>query len=333
MGNRRNDIDWLRTLASYLVVVYHVAQFFDLQQSSYFKNAELSEALDHFTRFVHLWHMPLFFLLAGWSSNSSLSSRGLLGFFSERVQRLLIPLIFGMTVVCAPQIWVACRNGLWKTRAGELITTSGSIPFITFLQEYYYPDGITWAHLWFVTYLFTFSVIYLPLLWILSKISLKESVLQNWAGILTNAPVVILACLQLGLRDKWPGYQNLVDDWANFWFYSTFFIAGFCLARFAVLEDHLQFGCPRNGTLGLSACLLYSIRHHLSEPGSKPDSVQHILSAVAACCGIRATAMGCLCGYKVCLLHCGIFAQQPRFPLCNRSTCLAFEGSFGNEKK
>ncbi|KAL2631067.1 hypothetical protein R1flu_015753 [Riccia fluitans] len=283
MGSRRNDIDWLRTLASYLVLIYHAAQFFDYQKKTYFKNAELSEALDYFTRFVHLWHMPLFFLLAGWSSNSSLNSRGTRGFLSERVQRLFVPLTFGMTLLCAPPKWVEFRNGLWKTTsAGEQITKSGSVSFITFLQEYYYPEGITWGHLWFLIYLFTFSLLYLPLLWLLSKSSFSESALYKWAKVVTNAPVVLLACVQLGLRDRWPGYQNLVDDWANFWFYSTFFIAGFCLAQFAIIEDHLLFRCKRNGILGFSACLIYIIRHRLSELDSKPDSVQHILSAVGA---------------------------------------------------
>ena len=28
------------------------------------------------------------------------------------------------------------------------------------------------------------------------------------------------------LRDRWPGHQNLYDDWANFLFYSLFFIIG-----------------------------------------------------------------------------------------------------------
>ena len=64
-NSRRYDIDWLRVFATYLLFAFHVSKVFDVSPFYQIKNAELSESLDYFTGFVHLWHMPLFFLLAG----------------------------------------------------------------------------------------------------------------------------------------------------------------------------------------------------------------------------------------------------------------------------
>lgn len=160
---RRHDLDWLRTLASYLVVIYHTAQFFDLQERTYIKNEELSWTMDLLTRFVHIWHMPLFFLLAGWSSKSSLSRRSVWGFLLERARRLVIPLLFGLLFWCALPQWVALKHGLLRISTGERLPAQPSHSFTTFLQEYYYIGGaMTWGHLWFLAYLFTFTVLYLP---------------------------------------------------------------------------------------------------------------------------------------------------------------------------
>jgi hypothetical protein len=35
------------------------------------------------------------------------------------------------------------------------------------------------------------------------------------------------AVVELALRWRWPGFQNLYDDWANFLWYSLFFVGGF----------------------------------------------------------------------------------------------------------
>ena len=62
---RRYDLDWLRIIATYLLFPFHVTKTFDVLPLYHVKNAELSPALDYWTTFVHQWHMPLFFVLAG----------------------------------------------------------------------------------------------------------------------------------------------------------------------------------------------------------------------------------------------------------------------------
>ena len=43
---------------------------------------------------------------------------------------------------------------------------------------------------------------------------------------LVYAPIAPLAFVQATLRERWPGFQNLVDDWANFSYYLLFFLLG-----------------------------------------------------------------------------------------------------------
>ena len=40
-------------------------------------------------------------------------------------------------------------------------------------------------------------------------------------------PVILIIVFEASLRYGWPGFQNLIDDWANFSVYITFFIIGY----------------------------------------------------------------------------------------------------------
>src|SRR5712691_1059514 len=92
---RRPDIDWLRVGATYLLFVFHVGKVFDPAPFYHIRNADLSFGMLVLCGFIGLWHMPLFFALAGWSLLSSLHARGTRGFVVERMRRLAIPLVAG----------------------------------------------------------------------------------------------------------------------------------------------------------------------------------------------------------------------------------------------
>src|SRR5690242_18860771 len=115
---RRPDIDWLRVAATYLLFVFHVGMVFNPAPFFHIRNADLSFGMMVVCGFISLWHMPLFFLLAGWSAASSLGARGPRGFAAERVRRLFIPLVAGC-VVLAPAIkYLELRSGLDLNHAG-----------------------------------------------------------------------------------------------------------------------------------------------------------------------------------------------------------------------
>jgi uncharacterized protein (DUF2147 family)/peptidoglycan/LPS O-acetylase OafA/YrhL len=268
---RRSDIDWLRVFAVYLLFVFHVGKVFDPAPFYHIRNAELSFAMLVICGFISLWHMPLFFLLAGWSAAASLQARGSGAFLGERVRKLLIPLAAGI-VVFGPLIkYLELRSGLDLNHAGLAaapalqegfrtvipggLSVAGSFDesFLTFLPSFFTRlDRFTWSHLWFLAYLFTLTLAYLPaFVWLLRR----RPRLAGLGPATIYLPIIPLAVIQLTMRSRWPGVQNLYDDWANIAYYSVYLLAGFLLACHPDLERLLQQEWKRSLALGAGAAL------------------------------------------------------------------------------
>lgn len=234
---RRPDIDALRVAATYLTIAFHAAKVYDEAPFYHVKNAEASEALGVFTAFVHQWHMPLFFLLAGWALAVSLPRRGEEGVRRERVERLLVPLVAG-SVLMGPVI----------THLQLRHLDGIDQPFWSFLPTFFTPERFSWSHLWFLAYLFTFTLLYLPLL---RRIE-RRSHLPVRAVHLFVA-IGALVAVQVLLRHVWPGYQNLVWDWANFLYYSGFFLGGWLISRYSEVDALVDRHWRSLGAAGLLA--------------------------------------------------------------------------------
>jgi uncharacterized protein (DUF2147 family) len=252
LSTRRNDIDWLRVFATYLLFVFHGAMIFSPAPFFHVRNGDVSMVMMVLAGFISLWHMPLFFLLAGWSAHASLAARGSSGFVRERIVKLFVPLAAGCIVIGPLLKYIELRGGLDLSfsglRVAEPLQESfrsvipGGLPvappfqesFFEFLPTFYTQlDRFTWSHLWFIAYLFTFSLLYVPLFrWLLRLPDRKRTPHAAWVYV----PVAPLAAIQVFLRPHWPGVQNLIDDWANFAFYSTFLILGFLMARHPSFE-------------------------------------------------------------------------------------------------
>jgi pimeloyl-ACP methyl ester carboxylesterase len=226
--NRRYDLDWLRVIAFGLLMLFHTGMLFSTWDW-HVKNIETSAAFDRVMGFLHLWRMPLLFFISGSAVWFAMQRYSAGQFFLERHKRLLLPLVFGMLVVIPPQVY---HERLYHQQQyasfwdfyGTLFT-SGS-----------YPQGnLSWHHLWYVPYIWTYSMLLLPLFaWLGSPRGRPwlERVLgwigRPWMLFLLFVPS---ALSDLALRPFWPGdANNLVSDWGNFSHKLTFFVAGFVLA-------------------------------------------------------------------------------------------------------
>ena len=281
---RRWDVDWLRVFATYLLFAFHAGKVFDVPPFYPLKNGELSVAMGFFTGFIHQWHMPLFFLLAGWSAFESLAQRGSARFVRERLGKLVLPLVFGVLVICPPIRWVELREGLFVTASGRALPAEPGVGLLEFLPRYYTLAGLTWSHLWFLAYLFTFSLLYLPILVALQRVPARRVPERRSAVYLALLPLILV---QVTLRGRWPGYQNLVDDWANFAYYSLFFLFGFALARAPEIERFAHREWKRAGLLA-AAALLGMVATDLLRARGFEQAVfaNRALSAVAGGCGV-----------------------------------------------
>ncbi|MEW6555143.1 MAG: acyltransferase [Actinomycetota bacterium] len=167
--NRRHELDWLRVLAVLLLIYFHSARPFDFGDF-YVKNGVLSEGFDAFTMFVDIWFMPLFFFIAGGASYFALAKRSGRQYAGERAKRLLVPFVFGTLVIAAPQVYVVLRqqpgNTMNYLQYYRYIFTT---PYLTEVTAGSVGPAqinaftLEPAHLWFIIYLFVFSMVCLPL--------------------------------------------------------------------------------------------------------------------------------------------------------------------------
>ncbi|MEO8601090.1 MAG: DUF2147 domain-containing protein [bacterium] len=282
---RRYDIDWLRVFATYLLLLFHVGMVFNPAPFYHVRNADSSFFFLIVCGFIGLWHMPLFFLLAGWSACASISMRGTGDFLKERFFRLFVPLVAGCILLMPSIKYLELSSGLDANYTGLYVAPAlqdgfrqvipSGLPtaapfdesFLEFVPTFFTTlSRFTWSQLWFVAYLLIFTILYLPLFarilrsrdWFSGKVS------RLWV----YAPIVPLAIVQLTMRERWPGLPNLVQDWANFAYYSTYLIAGFLLARFPALETAAQGERKRALAiaLGATAVLLLAVLGVFSSP-------------------------------------------------------------------
>lgn len=236
---RRYDLDWLRVLAVLLLIYFHTAAIFYRGNLGefYVTNAVPSPALGVFISFVHQWHMPMFFFLSGAAAWFSLETRTAGQYAKERFQRLFIPFVFGTLVLVPPQVYYRLLN-----------TREYKASYLQFYPQFFNgirPTGnFEWAHLWFIVYLFVFSLIALPIF-----IYLKQQSAQRWytsiatrlerSGVIAY-PALPLALIEGLLRPRWIGFQNLYDDWANVLLYLSYFGYGYIFCsdrRFGQIVD------------------------------------------------------------------------------------------------
>ncbi len=244
-SQRRYDIDAIRVLAVLLLIYFHSARAFDFEPW-HVRNDELSWGLDLFVTLVSPWHMPLLFLLAGASTFYALGFRSAKQYVGERSRRLLIPLLFGAAVVIPPQVYFE-RIGTWVTTRLSPINFNGS--FIEFYPRFFtccYPKGnLTYQHLWFILYLFIFSLLALPLFLGL-RTEAGERIVSKLAAFFERGRAIFLlavpiAVIEVALRAWFPNWQDLIHDWANNFHYLTIFIYGYLLvadARFGRAIAH-----------------------------------------------------------------------------------------------
>ena len=163
-AGRQYYLDWLRVITICLVFLFHCGRFFDFDDW-HVKNAVLSSTANLFTFFMVQWMMPLFFFISGASTWFALQSKTSGKFLKDRMQRILVPLIFGIFILSPHQVYFE-----------RLSHHQFAGTFFEFLPHYFsglyaFGGNFAWMglHLWYLLLLFIFSVITLPLLLLLKR--------------------------------------------------------------------------------------------------------------------------------------------------------------------
>jgi glucan biosynthesis protein C len=261
--DRQYYIDWLRIMAMFLLVFFHSGRLFN-EDPWHIKNAIESEGIEIFTRVLDIWQMPLFFLLAGTAAWFSLGRRSAWQFTRERISRILVPLIFGILIIVPPQVYM--ERLFDGDFTGSFFTWYPHTFQGTYSMESAASGNLSWHHLWFLVYLFVFSMLLLPLFRYLRRED-KKPVISGIASFFSKPGAIYLPAVLLILYDVFlfpiygRGNQTLIGDWRNFLFYITVFFFGFLM----VSDNRITQVIRRNLYVSLAAAVLVLIVIYLIE--------------------------------------------------------------------
>jgi len=226
---RRADLDWLRIGAFAILILYHCGMFYVADWDWHVKNSETYGWLKDLMKLTNPWRMSLLFLLSGMALALARQKFSAWQLLRLRASRLLIPLLFGMFVVVVPQVY-------FEALSQQLITPG----YVEFWWQYIQPNTellpehhsaiglLTWNHLWFLPYLFCYSVLILPLHAVGKLLARQSRSWPLWTFMLLVVALHLLAFITL--REAFPSTHALADDWYNHAKYGLVFVAGYWLA-------------------------------------------------------------------------------------------------------
>lgn len=215
---RRYDLDWLRVIAILTLVFYHTGMIY-VSWGWHIKSDEHSRPMEEVMRWLHRWRMPLLFFISGAGTYFALQRRTYRAYAGERFRRLFIPLVFGMFVIVPPQIYIE-----WLFRDWFSGNYADFYPEVFRFQPYREgtkSGAFSWHHLWFVLYLFLYSLLSIPVFrWLRSESGQRFT---DRIGRLIDRPggalwlVVPILANDVMLGGFFPNETHgLVDDWAYF---------------------------------------------------------------------------------------------------------------------
>ena len=240
---RRVELDWVRIGAFGLLIFYHVGMLY-VSWGFHIKSAHRITALEPLMLVLNPWRLALLFLVSGAATRFMLRKYAIGPLLRSRSSRLLIPLIFGMLVIVPPQAY------------DQIVEALGYPPgFLDFYTQHYFAFGTqfchpgpcivlpTWNHLWFVVYLWNYTMALGAVLLVLP--GLADWIERKLVPLLSGAwllilPSIAFAAYRLSLLPTFPSTHALFGDWYNHALFATVFLLGFLLACADAFWDAIE---------------------------------------------------------------------------------------------
>jgi len=198
--------------------------------------------------------MPILFILAGMAACFALQFRSPGTFIKERFTRLFIPCLFGTFVIVPPQSYYQ--------RLSEGAFEGSYLAFYPHFFNGVWPQGnLTWAHLWFIFYLFVYSLVALPLFLYLGRPAGRRIISR--VAVFCERPGAIFlfavpfAVTESLLHGEFPWTWALINDWSMLTWYLWMFIIGYVLCS----DDRFRPIIYRHGPVALFGALMLTAVH------------------------------------------------------------------------
>lgn len=284
METRKYELDWLRVLAFAFLILFHVGCLYAPWHYN-LKSPRIVADLTWPLEALGAWRMALLFMISGVACRFLIGKLGAGGFALDRVRRLLPVILFGMFVVIPPQTYVE----LWA----KGVTRLGYLGF--WFTQYLQADQTlvaplhktmpTWDHLWFIVYLFNYTLIFAIIGAVLRLKPVKERASPGWLlPFLCVAPALWLALANIAIL-HFPLTHGLVDDWAGHLKWFGMFAFGALLAGNAQFWALLRAHC---GLFLTAALALLAARSFVNDPYYAALSGPYAWAMICALCGFAA---------------------------------------------
>jgi peptidoglycan/LPS O-acetylase OafA/YrhL len=214
---RHYGVDWLRIGAFGLLIGYHVAMVFS-PWAWVVKWPQTFPSLIAPMALLTPWRLPLLFAVSGFATRHLLRP----GFVAQRSARLLVPLGCALIALLPPEMWVRAREAGYAGSLARFWLVDGWNP--TPVGRMGFP---AWEHLWFVVYLWTYTM----LLAVAPDPATWQRGVERWlAGRrLVWLPVAVLGVARLTLMFLVPERHDLTGDWEGHALYLPMFLFGVAL--------------------------------------------------------------------------------------------------------
>ncbi len=293
-------LDWVRILAFFVLIVYHVGMYY-VSWDWHVKSPFAGTGPEPFMKLSSPWRLSLLFFVAGVGASLMLRKLGSASFVRRRSLRLLAPLVFGMLVIVPPQPYLEVVE--------KLGYADGYGAFMgLYLQAY---DGFcredclilpTWNHLWFVAYLWIYTVLLGGLVAVLGSrfdriAAHAGALLHGWK--LIALPAALLALARINLVEHFPTNHAVLGDWYNHAMSFSCFLLGALVARvpgFWTRPALLRWQALGIAAFGWAALVTWSAAYELLAPQAR-ETLRPLMyalyavlawSAIMAACGFAA---------------------------------------------
>ena len=232
-SDRLHALDAVRAFALLLGIALHATQPF-VAGLPWMTRETPSGVMAGVFYTIHMFRMPLFFLIAGFFGRMMVERRGTGGFIKDRSRRILIPLVIGLPIV---MLITGVASMLGAFASGADLHTVQQLKPPSSPVHHSVLASINLIHLWFLYYLVIFYVAALAARAVFRKVAL-DSVVRflvrgAWGPLILALPITAYY-VQLRGWSSWGGLPapfSLIPDVGALLSYGLFFGFGWLLQR------------------------------------------------------------------------------------------------------
>lgn len=167
-------LDWIRILVFIVLIFYHTAMIF-VDWSFHIESGYNNDFLKYLMILSSQWRLDILFLISGVAVFLMIQKVSISKFFLQRITRLYLPLVFSIVLVVALQSYYEALHK--NVFVGSFWNFWSELYFSFSWDKRMNAPFPTYNHMWYVLYLFHYSILLIPFLMLLKSNVCKKTIL------------------------------------------------------------------------------------------------------------------------------------------------------------